>query len=318
MKKKVISVVTMGLLGTALLVPGGALAAPNGKFSDIKGHFAQKHIEMMAEKGIVSGTGMGKFSPDQKITKEHLEALLKKASGKEVKLAVNHRVAVVAGIVYAFDLTSEADKLTDADVQSAVYKFTDKDMIPAEDLKPVAYLLKEGVISGVTETEFKPHEEITRGQVVTILGRLAEKGKITLKVHAGGMKDGMKDKGAMMKDKQGMMSADMKKMMEAKMADMKGMMEKHQAMMADMKALMEQLKKDGKLTPEQMKMMEDMEKKMAEHQAMMDEKMKDMMGKDMMGKDMAGMGQGTAPKQDQQVAAQPVQADEYANHNHQS
>ncbi|MDA8233894.1 MAG: S-layer homology domain-containing protein [Clostridia bacterium] len=280
MKKKVISLVTMGMMGAALLAPGGALAAQHQSFRDIKGHFAQKHIEAMAEKGIVSGTGMGKFSPDQKITKEHVEALLKKASGKEVKLSVNHRVAVAAAVVYAFDLTPEADKLTDADIQAAVGNFTDKDMIPAEDVKQVAYVIKEGVLSGVSATEFKPHDEITRGQVVTILGRLDNKGKITLKTNMGGMTD-----------KQGKMTEDQKAMMEAKKAEMV-------AMMADMQALFEQLKKDGKLTPEQLKLVEDMQKKMAEHQAMMDQKMKDMAGMD-----MAGMGQGTSHEQHQQAAA---------------
>ncbi len=92
--------------------------------------------------------------------------------------------------------------------------------------------------------------------------------------------------------------------MEAKKAEMGAMMEKNKAMMADMKALLEQFKKDGKLTPEQLKMVEDMQNKMAEHQAMMDQKMKD----------MAGMNQGTAqgqqkaaaPKHDQKVVTQPV------------
>lgn len=330
MKKKVCIMLTAGLLGAAALVPGGAQAAQKAKFTDINVHYAQKHVQMLSDKGIVSGIGMGKFGPDQKISKEHLEMLFKKASGKDVKIPVPHRVAAVAAAVYAFDLTAEADKLTEADIQAALSKFTDKDMIPAEDLKPVAYMVKEGIVSGVTATEFKPHNEITRGEVATILGRLADKGKITLKNHMGGMMDRestMKDKQGMMKDKQGMMgkgmmTADMKAMMDAKMADMKGMMEKHTGTVNELKALLDQLKQDGKLSAEQQQKYEELAKKLAEYQAMMDKQMQDMMGKDMKGmtgqnmKDMtakgAGMAMGTNATQDQKAAAQPVNADAHA------
>ncbi len=328
MKKKVCTIVTAGLLGAALLVPGAALAAEKGNFSDVKGHFAQKHIEMLTEKGIVSGIGMGKFAPNQTISQEHMEMLLKKASGKEVKLTVNHRVAFVAATVYAFDLTAEANKLSDADIQAALGKFTDKDMIPAEDVKAVAYLLKEGVVSGAKVTEFKPHVELTRAETATMLGRLSDKGKITMQNYIGHKQEKqamMKDKEALMQDKQAMMTEDMKAKMDAKMADMKAMMGKNTGMMNDLKALVEQLKKDGKLSSEQLKKYEEIEKQMAEHQAMMDKKMQDMMSKDMkakmdqkmedmMGKDMAGMGQATAPKQDQQAAAQSATSDQHTNH----
>ncbi|MHB8170563.1 MAG: S-layer homology domain-containing protein [Thermincolia bacterium] len=290
MKKKVISLVTMGMMGAALLAPGGALAAQHQKFSDIKGHYAQKHIEAMAEKGIVSGTGMGKFSPNQKITKEHVEALLKKASGKEVKLAVNHRFAVAAAVVYAFDLTPDAGQLTDADVQAAVGKFTDKDMIPVEDVKQIAFLIKEGVLSGVSSTEFKPHDEITRSQVITILGRLTDKGKITLK-HIGG---GMKDKQGMNPDK-----------MKAKKAEMG-------AMMAEMNTLLEQLKKEGKLTAEQLKLVEEMQKKMADHQAKMEHKMKES-GMDM-GQGAIKHQEAAAPNQGQNVVKQPSNTGNHSQH----
>jgi uncharacterized coiled-coil protein SlyX len=300
------------MLGAALLAPTGVMAAEDGKFSDINGHYAQKQIELMAQKGIVSGMRMGRFEPDRKIDKGHLEMLLEKTSGKEVKLEVDHRAAVVTAVVYNFDLTAEADKLTDEDVQAALEKFSDKDMIPAQDLKAAAYLVKEGVISGVTPNEFKPHESITRGEVVATLGRLAEKGKIILQNH----KD--KAKETMMKDKQGMMAGDMMAKMDMKMTDMKAMMEKHQAMISDMMAMMEQLQKDGKLSSDQLMKLEEMKKMMAEHRTMMDNMMKGMM-KDAMVKEMTGMTGDNMAGTDQgnMVAEQPVQNDQTAGHNHQ-
>lgn len=39
------------------------------KFTDIKGHYAEKHIEKLEAYGIVNGDGSGKFNPDQQITR---------------------------------------------------------------------------------------------------------------------------------------------------------------------------------------------------------------------------------------------------------
>lgn len=39
------------------------------KFNDIKGHYAQKQINEIAEMGIVNGTGDGKYKPDQALTR---------------------------------------------------------------------------------------------------------------------------------------------------------------------------------------------------------------------------------------------------------
>lgn len=191
MKRKVLSLISAGIIGVALLLPGNSLAATHVKFNDINGHWGQKHIEHFAELGIISGMGQGKFAPNATIAKEHVQILLKKASGKDVTLPLNHRVAVIAGIVNAFDLNSEANKLTDKEVSEVLGKFKDKNTIPAEDLKAAAYMVKLGIISGIKSDEFAPHGTVTRAQVVSFIGRLAEKGKITLKPYMGEMKDGM-------------------------------------------------------------------------------------------------------------------------------
>lgn len=38
----------------------------------------------------------------------------------------------------------------------------------------IAYVTAQGIFSGVTQTEFKPNQVITRGMMVAVLGRLAE------------------------------------------------------------------------------------------------------------------------------------------------
>ena len=39
------------------------------KFTDIDGHYAQKHIEKLAAYGIVNGDGTGKFNPEELVTR---------------------------------------------------------------------------------------------------------------------------------------------------------------------------------------------------------------------------------------------------------
>ena len=43
----------------------------------------------------------------------------------------------------------------------------------------VEYTYKNGIISGATDTEFRPTKNITRGMIVTILWRMESKPKVT-------------------------------------------------------------------------------------------------------------------------------------------
>ena len=48
---------------------GGVTMENAKKFTDIEGHYAQKHIEKLAAYGIVNGDGTGKFNPDEPVTR---------------------------------------------------------------------------------------------------------------------------------------------------------------------------------------------------------------------------------------------------------
>ena len=48
------------------LLNGGDIVS---KFTDIQGHYAQKHIEKLEAYGIINGDGTGKFNPDEPITR---------------------------------------------------------------------------------------------------------------------------------------------------------------------------------------------------------------------------------------------------------
>lgn len=48
---------------------GGKTMEDVKKFTDIDGHYAQKHIEKLAAYGIVNGDGTGKFNPDELVTR---------------------------------------------------------------------------------------------------------------------------------------------------------------------------------------------------------------------------------------------------------
>ena len=48
---------------------GGSQMENTKKFTDIDGHYAQKHIEKLAAYGIVNGDGTGRFNPDEPVTR---------------------------------------------------------------------------------------------------------------------------------------------------------------------------------------------------------------------------------------------------------
>jgi hypothetical protein len=52
-----------------------------GYFDDIDGHWAQAHIEKLAEEGIAKGTGSGKFNPNNLMTRAEMSVFLARALG---------------------------------------------------------------------------------------------------------------------------------------------------------------------------------------------------------------------------------------------
>jgi len=118
-----------------------AVARNAVSFSDAGG-WASDYIAYLAARGIVSGTGDGKFTPDRPVTRAEFVKMLALLSGDELPTASESKFADIAGSAWY-----------------APY---------------VAWAAQKGYVNGVTADTFAPDARITREQMATIIARFAE------------------------------------------------------------------------------------------------------------------------------------------------
>lgn len=111
-------------------------------FTDMQGHWAKADVELLANKRIVNGTTDQLFTPDANITRAEFAALLVRSLGLAEGKADGFR-----------------------DVQSGDWFAAD-----------VGTAYKAGLITGYEDGTFKPNENITREQMVTMLVRALKVG----------------------------------------------------------------------------------------------------------------------------------------------
>ncbi len=173
-------------------------------FGDIKGHWAQADIELLAARGLVQGRAAGKFAPGAPVTRAEMAALLVRLTGaKEVTPAQPTftdvapgawyysaiETAVRAGLFKGYtdgsfqpdatltreQLAALAVRLTGAATGTTQLPFADRaDIAPwAEEAVAAAYA--QGLLRGVSDTEFAPQMSVTRAQAAALMVRLAER-----------------------------------------------------------------------------------------------------------------------------------------------
>ncbi len=108
--------------------------------SDVTGHWAQERISEAIRRGIVTGYPDGTFRPNEPVT----------------------RLQWISFLVRALHLQGEGARLN----------FTDKGEIPAWGQSDVAVAVANGLISGYPDGSFRPNQEITRAEMVSILARI--------------------------------------------------------------------------------------------------------------------------------------------------
>jgi hypothetical protein len=115
-----------------------ALLANNVTFGDVEGHWSQDAVEVLAARGIVSGTGDGTFSPDQKLTRAQFTKMLLGALGIQPSASLSH-------------------------------KFSD---VPASHWSAgwVEAAASYGIVQGENGV-FRPDDELTREQMIVMLVR---------------------------------------------------------------------------------------------------------------------------------------------------
>lgn len=114
------------------------IASYDKSFSDADGHWAQRDIELAANKGLINGASSTQFLPERSITRAEFAAMLVRALG-----------------------------LADGTADSS---FSD---VPADRwfARDVAAAVKAGVIKGYGDGTFRPDEQITREDQAAMLVR---------------------------------------------------------------------------------------------------------------------------------------------------
>ena len=166
-------------------------------FNDIDGHWAKNAIIDFATKGYINGYGDGTFKPDNSITRAEFVKILNKAFGytnvgKENFSDVNPSdwyyndicIGVNAGYINGYeDNTFKPDKQITREEASKIIatalnlkgdgnlNFKDSSEISNWAKSYVDALSDNNIINGYEDNTFRPHNNMTRAENVTILSR---------------------------------------------------------------------------------------------------------------------------------------------------
>ena len=140
--------------------------APSGAppFDDLSEDWYRDAVVWAAENGIVNGTGKGKFSPDDPLTREQIAAIMMRFSAYK-----------------GYDVSARAD----------ISSFPDASKVDGYAVDPMRWAVGSGLITGSAQNGavyLDPLGHATRAQVATVLQRYLEsdKGGATLTVDRGG------------------------------------------------------------------------------------------------------------------------------------
>lgn len=128
---------------TAVLSVDDSDAIPQNKtFDDVhsKDHWAKADVDYVIAKGLMNGVSENNFAPDDKLTRAMLVTILYRNEGEPA--------------------TNRSIPFSDVDM-SAYYA------------NAVIWAQQNGIVNGVTETEFAPENNITREQIASIMFRYA-------------------------------------------------------------------------------------------------------------------------------------------------
>lgn len=125
------------------IISSGEKDCPSRNFRDLDTtKWYHEAIDTMLREGLMNGTGNGLFEPNGTLTRAMLVTILWRSEGKPAASAQTSFTDVPAGAYYA---------------------------------EAVRWAAANGVVKGVSSTEFGPSKNITRQELVTILWRLAAK-----------------------------------------------------------------------------------------------------------------------------------------------
>ena len=129
-------VVLMIIAMLFMFMPAGALAE---SFSDIAGHWAERHINGWLERGLASGYADGTFCPDNPVSRAEFAVFVSRA--------------------FPRSQAANGAQLSDLDAEAWYY--------PA-----VSSAVSAGIMSGYGDGTFRPGNPITRQEAASVLTRL--------------------------------------------------------------------------------------------------------------------------------------------------
>jgi hypothetical protein len=131
-------------------VYGVGYTAPREKFKDISSHWAKESIDYVVGRGLFSGTSATAFSPDAAMSRGMLVTALGRLAGVDVS---NYKTVSFTDVA--------------ADQYYAPY---------------IEWAYKNGIVSGISNSQFAPNRAITREEIALILSNYAKATGYTLPV----------------------------------------------------------------------------------------------------------------------------------------
>ncbi|QNK55980.1 S-layer homology domain-containing protein [Paenibacillus sp. PAMC21692] len=168
------------------------------RFTDIQGHWAEKSIVELAEKGALHGYTDGSFMPDLEITRAEFAVILVQAldytdkEGKTFNDMANHwarhavSTAHAYGVVHGYNDNTFApdDPITreqmtkmimnalQLETKPFVRTFADQNKISKWAREAVAAAAESGLIIGYPDNTIRPQAHATRAEAASLIGRL--------------------------------------------------------------------------------------------------------------------------------------------------
>lgn len=179
--------------------------SPKTSFTDISGHWAEKDILALTEKGIVKGRTETEFEPEGTMTRAEFAALIRRALGLNVGLYAADMEDISENDWYAHEIQAvidagimtgdgtgyfrPQDSITRQEmakvalnaylyrhhldsVDTAELTFTDSELIAQWAKESVGKAVALGLISGMGDGTFSPETNMTRAQGATIVARV--------------------------------------------------------------------------------------------------------------------------------------------------
>jgi Predicted solute binding protein len=194
------------MLAVCLLAAAAPLALAAPEFTDIERSYAKDAILKLAEQGIVTGTGDGKFDPAGQVAREDFAVMLAKALRLDLTarpasptfddVPASHysyayvEAAAKAGLLEGTGnglfglnagLTREQMAVAvaraldpDTAAQSAKLSFADRDEVSSWARDAVASMAQLGLMQGYADGTFQPKGWVERQQVALVLARYLE------------------------------------------------------------------------------------------------------------------------------------------------